>query len=100
MALNTLQKNKYDFIHWGYTFTILADKAHETAIKEIWECLTSNANIYYHRPMLPENIEKISYKQNILTKTKSSIIVEMQITKDNLSYITAIFTFVKFKKQN
>lgn len=90
--------NKYWYIHWGCSFFNLDAKTHDLAEETIWECLTSNASIYYHKPILPEDVDLVKYDLKIINKTRSSVIIQWQIIKDNESLVTWMFTFVKIKK--
>lgn len=89
--------NKYWYIHGWCSFFSLDIKTHEMAVEEIWECMTSNASIYYHKPIKPEDREQVEYNLVVISKTRSSVIIQWQITKDNESYVTGIFTFIKIK---
>lgn len=89
--------NKYWFIHWGCSFFSLDTKTHDLAVEEIWESMTSNASIYYHKPINPEDRESLEYDLKIISKTRSSIIIQWQINKNDESYVTGMFTFIKIK---
>lgn len=90
--------NKYGFIHWGCSFFTLDTKAHDFALDLIWDCMTSNASIYYHKPILPQDRDKLEFDVFSLSQTKSTIVVQGIISKDDEKMVSSIFTFVKIKK--
>lgn len=90
--------NKYWYIHWWCSFFHLDTKTHELAIEEIWECMTSHASIYYHKPLSKEEIEDLNFNLEIISKSKSTILIQAQILKEWEKYVTWMFTFVKIKK--
>ena len=92
--------NWYWFMHWWFIFYNLDQKSHDKAFMHLWDCLTSNANIYYHKPILNSEILNIDYKIDFISKTRSSSIIESKIYILNELYVTWIFTFVKIKKDN
>lgn len=87
------KKNWYWYLHWWYIFYLLDEKSHEYAYEVLWDCLTSNSNIYYLRPILDDNY--IEFDINIILKTKSSVILESKIIIDNQIYVSSNFTFIK-----
>lgn len=90
--------NKYWYIQGWCSFSKLDIKTHDLAVEQIWECMTSNASIYYHKPLLMEEKEELEYKINLISKTKSSALVQWQIIKNWEECVTGMFTFVKIKK--
>jgi hypothetical protein len=38
--------------------------------------MTSNASIYYHKPLLMEEKDDLRYESKIISKTKSSVLVQ------------------------
>ena len=73
-------------------------KTHEYAIKKIWECLTGNVNIYYHKPILPSDVEDIKFYFEDIFTTKSTILIQTKVFVKNDLYVTAMFTFIKIKE--
>jgi len=92
--------NSYGYVHWAFSFFQLDERTHEVAKDYLWECLTSNANIYYHKAILQKDISNLSYVINIISKTKSSIILEWRIYLEDDLFVTWIYTFVKIKKES
>jgi len=87
--------NDYWYIHWWYTFYLLDKTSHKFAIDKIWDCLTSNANIYYHKPILPSDIEDLKISHKIINQTKKTILIQSQIFIKTDVVATAMMTFVK-----
>jgi len=90
--------NKYWYVHWWYSFWILDDKLHNFACNYLGECLTSNASIFYHKPISPEIVSDLEFNISLLSKTSSSVTVEGFISYKGEKYVTSIFTFVKIRK--
>ena len=90
--------NKYWYLHWGYIFYLMDKKTHEFAIKKIWECLTWNVNIYYHKPILPSDVEELKFSFEEIFKTKSTILIQTKVFVKNDLHVTAMFTFIKIKE--
>ena len=89
--------NKYWFVHWWYIFYLMDKNTHDLAVKKIWECLTWNVNIYYHKPILPTDIEHATFSYEEIFKTEKTILIQTRLfIKDNL-HVTALFTFIKIK---
>jgi len=72
-------------------------KTHEFAISKIWECLTGNVDIYYHKPILPSDVDDMKFSFEEIYKTKSTILIETRVSIRNELYVTWIFTFIKIK---
>ena len=94
--------NKYWYIQWWCSFSKLDTKSHDLAVEQIWECMTSNASIHYHKPLLMEEKEDLHYNFKIISKSKSSALIQWQISK-KIDWkleecVTGMFTFVKIKK--
>jgi acyl-coenzyme A thioesterase PaaI-like protein len=87
--------NDYGYIHWWYTFYLLDKSSHKFAIDKIWECLTANANIYYHNPILPSDIENIKITHKTINQTKKTILIQSQILVKKETMATAMLTFIK-----
>lgn len=92
--------NSYGYVHWAFSFFQLDEKTHEKAKEELLDCLTSNANIYYHKPILQKDINNLNFLINVISKTKNTIIIEWRIYFENNLYVTWIYTFVKIKKES
>ena len=82
--------NEYWYINWWSIFDYLDIKAHSSAKKIIWDCLTSWANIDFFKPIL--KIE--DYKEEVIQIKENIIKV---ITKLNNNSVIASFTFIKKK---
>ena len=89
--------NKYWYIHWWCSFFHLDTKTHDLAVEEIWECMTSNASIFYHKPISMEEKKDISFDLKVISKSKSTILIQWQIFKKWEECVTGMFTFVKIK---
>lgn len=89
--------NKYWYIHWGCSFFHLDTKTHDLAVEEIWECMTSNASIYYHKPLSKEEKDDLDFELKVVSKTKSTVLIQAQILKKWKECVTWMFTFVKIK---
>ena len=64
--------------------------------------MTSNASIYYHKPISQEDIDNLKFDLKVISKTKSSILIQWQISK-KIDWkleecVTGMFTFVRIKK--
>ncbi len=92
------KQNWYWYVHWGYIYYLLDEKSHDLAYDILGDCLTSNSNIYYHKAL--NNLDWVEYSLNIIWTTRSSVIVESKILKDNMIYVSSTFTFIKQKKDN
>jgi len=90
--------NKYWYIHWWESFFKLDTEAHDLAVEKIWECMTSNASIYYHKPLLKEESDNYKIEFKIISQTRSSVLIQWQILKENEECVTGMFTFLKIKK--
>jgi len=82
--------NEYWYISWWTIFEFLDKKAHNSAKKIIWDCLTSGANIDFFKP-----IYKIENHKEEIIKIKENI-VKIIINLNNNSIIAG-FTFIKKK---
>ncbi len=89
--------NKYGYVHWGYLFYLLDKETHKYAIDKIGECLTANVNIYYHKPVLPSDVDNIKLEFKAIFKTSSTILIQTSLLIKSDLHITAMFTFVKIK---
>ncbi len=87
--------NKYGYIHGWYTFYLLDKSSHEFAINKIWDCLTANVNIYYHKPILPADIENIKISHKTINQTKKTILIQSHILVKNNIVATWMLTFIK-----
>lgn len=90
--------NKYWYIHWGCSFFTLDIKCHDLWVETIWDCMTSNASIYYSKPIEPNDKDSLVFDINVVSQTKSSVLIQWKILKDNEVYVTWMFTFIKIKK--
>ena len=90
--------NKYWYIHGWCSFFKLDEKTHDLAIQEIWEWMTSNASIYYHKPLSTTDKENIKFDLKVISKSRSSVLIQWQISKKWEEFVTWMFTFVKIKK--
>ncbi len=91
------KKNKYWIMHWWYIYYLLDELLHNYAILYIWENLTSSSNIYYHNPIIEDNLELYDKNIKILSQTNSTIVLEVIIFKENINYVTWIYTFIRKK---
>jgi len=91
--------NKYWFIHWWYLFYLLDETTHKFAANKIWECLTWNVNIYYHKPVLPSDVENIKIKHKEIFKTNNTILIQSELLVKDKLHISAMFTFIKIKNE-
>ena len=90
--------NKYGYVHGGYIFYLMDKATHEFAVKKIGECLTGNVNVYYHKPILPSDIENLKINFTEIFKTKSTILIQTQVYVKADLYVTWMFTFIKIKE--
>jgi len=91
------KKNKYWLLHWWYIFYLLDDLLHNFALDYIDDNLTASSNIYYHLPILDESLDSFDKNIIILSHTKNTIILQIIVSKENLNYITWVFTFIRKK---
>lgn len=89
--------NKYWFIHGWFSFYILDTRAHNLAVKSIWESMTSHAAIYYHKTITVEDMDTIIYDVSVVSKTTSSVSIVWKILRGDEVCITCFFTFIKIK---
>ncbi len=82
--------NEYWYVSWWAIFTFLDKKAHNSAKKIIWDCVTSWANIDFFKPIL----EIKDYKEDVVHVKEKIVKV---ITYLNKNSIIASFTFIKKK---
>jgi len=87
--------NEYGYIHGWYTFYLLDKSSHEFAKNKIWDCLTANANTYYHEPILPSDIDNIKITHKTINQTRKTILIQSQISIKNNIVATAMLTFIK-----
>lgn len=92
------KENKYWYMHWGFSFYLLDEKTHDFAATHLIECLTSNASIYYHKPINTDDIDKLEFDTFFLSKTKSTAVVQGIISLNWENLVSWIYTFVKIKK--
>lgn len=83
-------KNKYWKISWGTIFDELDRKAHEKAIEEIWESVTSSSEIKFFKEL---DQELIIYGHEIIILNKTNKTVTIRIEK--IWVVSATFTFIK-----
>ena len=74
-------------------FYLLDEKSHDYAYKILGECLTSNSNIYYLKPVLDD--KNIIFNIDIIWNTKSSVLLESKIIINNEVHVSSNFTFIK-----
>ena len=82
--------NEYWYISWWAIFTYLDKKAHLSAKKIIWDCLTSWANIDFFKPIF----EIKNYTEEVIQVRPNIIKI---IIKLNNNSVICNFTFIKKK---
>ncbi len=86
------KRNIYWMLSWWYIFDIADRKAHDLAYNIIWECVTSQANINYLKPIENElHFDRLQYE--VINKTNSTILIAIKY-EDNF-----LATFMFIKKQ-
>jgi len=60
--------------------------------------MTSQASIYYHKPLSKEEKDDLNFDLKVISKTKSTVLIQAQIIKKWEKCVTWMFTFVKIKK--
>lgn len=89
------ETNLYWDVSGWYIFDIMDREAHEESRKQIWECVTINANINYYKPVTDKN--KIHCSCDIVENLWNKCLVYVTLYVSWDVYATASFLFIAKK---
>lgn len=87
--------NIYWDISWGWIFSEMDKYAHYYAIRDIWDCVTANANINFYNTLKPWEDYSMDYYFDIISPSKYSIFITMRDWDKIIA--AASFLFIKRK---